>query len=271
MDGFLVIMLLILLAVFISIIVFNHIAQQCYPKSSTPDEESGQDVSLVNRKTSAWRLENFGSWHTVSGSCYAEYPPEIDAVRENLVTLEDDVRRTSVSSRGSRKRSFSREISRDTVDSATIPQGYSESKPTSSMKDKCTLEGIAEDTGEITEAKDDDAHFKQGDTVNNTKKRRKGGVTQSVYELEYCDPVNVGALININKVEARTNELQEQVDRFASTDKGIEYYKLVEKILRLKIDLYAVDCTQMDVKLRRNSVIRKIDEYQLILNSKCQH
>nr|CAH7758636.1 unnamed protein product [Callosobruchus chinensis] len=256
MDGFLVIMLLILLAVFISIIVFNHIAQQCYPKSSTPDEESGQDVSLVNRKTSAWRLENFGSWHTVSGSCYAEYPPEIDAVRENLVTLEDDVRRTSVSSRGSRKRSFSREISRDTVDSATIPQGYSESKPTSSMKDKCTLEGIAEDTG---------------DTVNNTKKRRKGGVTQSVYELEYCDPVNVGALININKVEARTNELQEQVDRFASTDKGIEYYKLVEKILRLKIDLYAVDCTQMDVKLRRNSVIRKIDEYQLILNSKCQH
>ncbi|VEN62125.1 unnamed protein product [Callosobruchus maculatus] len=266
MDGFLVIVLLILLAVFISIIVFNYIAQRCYPKSSTSDEEIGQDVSLVDRKTSAWRLENFGSWHTLSGSCYAEYPPDIDIVRENSVTQEDDVRRISVSSRGSRKRSFSREISRDTVDT-TLP-GYNESKPSTSMKDKCTLEGIAEDTDEITEDKTGRTDLKQGSTVNNSKERRKGGVTQSVYELEYCDPVSVGALININKVEARTKDLQEQVDNFAFTNRGIEYYKLVEKILRLKIDLYAVDCTQMEVKSRRNSVIRKIDEYQIILNSK---
>nr|CAI5858214.1 unnamed protein product [Callosobruchus analis] len=271
MDGFLVIVLLVLLAVFIGIIIFNYLAERCYPKSSTPDKETGQDVSLVHRKSSAWRLEDFGSWHTLSGSCYAEYPPDIDTVRENDVTLEDDKRRTSVSSRGSRKRSFSREISRDSVDTTVTPHGYKESKPTMAMKDKCTLEGIAEDTGEITEAKNDAVDSKQGTTVNKPTERRKGGVTQSVYELEYCDPVNVAALININKVEARTKELQGQVDSFAFTNRGVEYYKLVEKILRLKIDLYAVDCTQMEVKLRRNSVIRRIDEYQTILNSKCQH
>ncbi|CAH1953514.1 unnamed protein product [Acanthoscelides obtectus] len=252
MDGFLAIVLLVLLAVFISIIVFSYIAKCCYPEElpSSPDEAAEQGESLVKRKNSAWRVENFGSWNTLSGSCYAEYPPEVDTIREK-VTLEDEARRASVSSRGSRKRSFSREVSRDTVDTAVTLHDF---KTTSSLRDKRTLGEIAEDTSTA---------------VGNNKQRRKGGVTQSVYELEYCDPVNVGALININKVEMKTKELQDEVNNFPFINRGVEYYKLIENILRLKIDLYAVDCTQADVKTRRNIALKNIDDCQLILSSKC--
>ncbi|KAG5871166.1 hypothetical protein JTB14_027103 [Gonioctena quinquepunctata] len=109
--------------------------------------------------------------------------------------------------------------------------------------------------------------FKGGNGDNQTFKE-KTKISQSVVDLEFCDPNAIDILQDLAKIEKEAEAIEEHIKVFTGGNNDLKFYEINEKLIRLMISLSDIYCERDELRKRKTSVLEYIQGCQKELKSR---
>ncbi|KAJ8923200.1 hypothetical protein NQ315_001754 [Exocentrus adspersus] len=145
-------------------------------------------------------------------------------------------------------------------------------KPVSSLsnidEEEQSLEDLNE-TGKLQSVEERDNKLCLEDTVKpQVSFKEKSKISQSVDNLEFCDPSIIDVLKEINKIHEEASRVDVQVEYFIGSTSDVTYYEMNETLLRLMISLCNINCESGELRKSRSETLEYIEGCQRKLKAK---
>ncbi|XP_018576469.1 uncharacterized protein LOC108915007 [Anoplophora glabripennis] len=98
--------------------------------------------------------------------------------------------------------------------------------------------------------------------------REKTKISQSVDNLEFCDPKGIDVLKEIHKIEDEAKKIDKDLDYFIGSKSDVKFYEINETLLRLMISLCDITCETHELRSKKRETLEYIEECQRKLKAK---
>lgn len=103
-------------------------------------------------------------------------------------------------------------------------------------------------------------------TEETVKERTK--ISQSVDNLEFCDPRGIDVLKEIHTIEDEAKKIDRDLNYFIGSRSDVKYYEINEALLRLMISLCDIMCETDELRVKKRETLEYIEECQKKLKAK---
>lgn len=93
-------------------------------------------------------------------------------------------------------------------------------------------------------------------------------ISQSVDDLEFCDPMGIDVLKEFHKIEEEAKKIDKDLDYFIGSTSDVKYYEINEALLRLMISLCDISFESDELRKKKSETLEYIEECQRKLKAK---
>lgn len=98
--------------------------------------------------------------------------------------------------------------------------------------------------------------------------KEKKQISQSVDNLEFCDPKSIDILKAISNLEEKGREVENEMNTFIGGPNDVRFYEINEKYIRLMISLCDIYCEKDELRKRKAEVYNYIEDCQKRLKNR---